>query len=87
MRSQHTKGFHVLVLKLLIAALKKCPAERERCGFSAALYLSCAMWKQGVDREHSLCVAAVCLTALTKIKFLRFKKMPKQNKMTAEKCT
>lgn len=87
MRERHTKSFYMLLLKLVTAALKKWPAERENSGFSASLPLSCAKREWGVDLEPSLCVAAIRLTAVTKIKFLIFKEMPKQDKMTAAKST
>lgn len=54
---------------------------------SADLVLSWAPQEWGDEREPSLHVAAVHLAALTKIKFLRFKEMPKWNKMTARRST
>lgn len=86
-RELNTNSFHVLVLKLQTTAPRTNQQKRKILFFSAVLSFSWAMQEQGVNWEPSLCVALVCLTALTKIKFLRFTEIPKQNKMTATKST
>lgn len=72
-REQNTNSFHVLVLTLQTTA----PQQKGKNSiFSAVLSFSWATQEQGVNWEPSLCVALVCLTAFTKIRFLRFKEIP-----------
>jgi len=88
MTAQVTHSTHVSVLSLLTTTLKKRPVEMQDCAFPPAGFsLSCAEWARAVDEEPSLCVVMVHPTTLMEIKYLRFKQMSKQNKMTPPKSS